>query len=101
MEVCNDALSRLDVDAGLAAAEMLCTGGDDTLSLEGPTFSAAKRSFRLKADLEEEAGAPGKGGRSGGGGNDGSSKAPSSASSGGSNGAAKAAGPVFCCADCC
>lgn len=101
MDVCDEALSRLDVDAGLAAAEVLCTGGDEILSLEGPTFSAAKRSFRLKADLEEEAGASGKGGRSGGGGNDGSWKAASSAKGGGSNCAAQAAGPVFCCADCC
>ena len=98
--MCDEALSRLDVDAGLAAAEVLCTGGDEILSLEGPTFSAAKRSFRLKADLEE-AGASGKGGRSGGGGNDGSWKAASSAKGGGSNCAAQAAGPVFCCADCC
>jgi hypothetical protein len=72
LEVCDDALSRLDVDAGLAAAEVLCTGGDDILSLEGATFSAAKRPFRLKAELEEEAGVSGKGGRSGGEGNNGS-----------------------------
>ena len=81
-------MSRLDVDDGLAAAEVLCTGGDETLTLEGQMFSVAKRSFMLKAVLDKEAGASGKGGRSEGGGNDGSWKGASSAKKGGSDGGA-------------